>query len=172
MKIFIPYSKDRPIKPEVLSSIPSPYDVVKINCTFDKSIIKPQRIIMAEKKFKEIALREEYDFYIYLQSDIVFLRKESLLMMELFLKTHTDFGAVALSRVNIIKGDIIYDNDKKNYIVSGCTMFTRHGLEKVKFEYPDNKKRPSAAAISISLFEAGLKYGYVGRAAVIRHIRG
>jgi hypothetical protein len=171
MKMFILVSAHRPILPEVLESIhQQSIEPEIIDCTYDDKIPKVKRIILAEKKFKETALKYDEDLIIYQQSDILHLKSDNVIVMKNFLDNNKGFGAIALSRFNITNGKQFYDKVEKNVIVSGCTMFTRQGLENVQFE-DANGILPSACIISSSLDDAGLKYGYVDNIVRIRHLK-
>jgi hypothetical protein len=193
MKIFITYSEYKPIKPEVLASIKG--DIVQINCTFDKKPIllatlpKRQRIILSENRFRETALKEDCDFYVYQQSDIVHVRDDNFPVMQKFLTDNPDFGAVALSRYNLTRAPVsensppwkialfdlhkslIYYKEINSHICSGCIMFVRKGLEAVKFDLDDGNKA-TCFSIGKSLADAGLKYGYVDKELRIKHLSG
>jgi hypothetical protein len=171
MKIFIPYSDHSPISQEILDSIKG--NVIFINCTFDNTIPKVKRIIQAEYKFKEIALKETCDFYVYQQSDMLSIKEDNFTVMQKFLTDHIDFGAIALSRYNLSLNQQIYDRIKVNTILSGFIMFTPPGLKAVEFEEKNNNMPlPSSYTISRSLDSVGYKYGYVDTIARIRHLQG
>ena len=166
-KVFIPYSEDRPISQKVLDSIN--IDIIKIDCTYDKKIPKLQRIIMAENCFKETALKETCDFYVYNQSDIIHTQSDNFTVMQAFLTSHPNFGAVALSRHTISNNAIlVYNKNYNNHICSGCIMFTSAGLNVVKFDL-DNGFRPTCFSIGKSLAIANLEYGNVDQIARIEH---
>ena len=168
MRIFIPYSRMNPIKPSVLMSLYG--DIKTIDCTFDQPMAKCFKIVMAEYRFKEVALQEDCDLYVYHQSDILLIKKESLVLMQKFLNVNKNFGAVALSRFNLTDSPLVYSKENKLNMCSGCTMFTREGLEAVEFEDKSVQRLPSAQVIASSLLSAGLNYGFVDGVARIKHL--
>ena len=145
---------------------------------------------MTENRFKEIALKENCDFYVYQQSNKAHIRDDNLEVMQKFLIDNSDFGAVALSRhaltrnftsknllpwqvalSSMLESLLIYHKEMNNHICSGCIMFTRKGLEVVKFDL-DNDKKSTCFSIGKSLADAGLKYGYVDKELRIKHLAG
>jgi hypothetical protein len=170
MKIFMPVPADRPVTAEILASIKKQgIEPEIIDCTFDaKKFFKPQRLVLSEKKFKEVALKCTDEFIVYQQCDILHLRDDNISVMQTFLTSHPDFGAVALSRYRI-NSKLVYDPAEKNTIISGCVMFTRKGLEAVEFEEPDEIRQPTSKIIASSLNKAGLKYGYVDDIMRVQH---
>jgi hypothetical protein len=169
MKVFIPYSKHKPIAKEVLDSIKGV--IIPIDCTWDNVDNKLQRIILSENKMKETALKESWDLCVYHQSDIINIMDNNFEVMQKFLLDRPDFGAIAASRYPLseVHPLIAFKNSFKLHICSGCTMFTRKGMEIVKF---DLNKQSTCFSIAESLRDSNFQYGYVDRFSRIRHSRG
>ena len=168
---FVPFSDFKSIQLGVLESFRG--EIIEVNCTFPRNISHVQRIIMVENAFKESALKESCDFYVYNQADIKHITGfENIDLMQNFLIKHLDFGAVALCRQKFSdEFPLVYDPILGSHICSGCVMFTRRGLEAVCFDL-DNGYRSTCYSIGKSLSDAGLKYGYLDNKKRVEHLGG